>query len=84
MKTLVIHPNDRTTDMLKVVYADIPHTLINFNVSSSTINKLIKDHDRIIMLGHGSPDGLYGYNKFVINSRNVKFLREKDLVCVII
>lgn len=82
MKTLVIHPNDITTNMLRVVYADIPHTLINYDTSASGLNKSIKEHDRIIMLGHGSPYGLYGYNKFVIDMWNVQFLRDKELVCV--
>ena len=82
MKTLVIHPADASTDMLKGVYADTDWTIVNTEISRNSLNRLIREHDRIIMMGHGSADGLYGYDKFVINHQSVFHLRGKKLICV--
>lgn len=82
MKTLVIHPKDESTDFLKAIYADKNWTIINDNPSHSKLKTLIKEHDRIIMLGHGSQDGLYGFDRFVIDSTLVYLLREKECVCI--
>jgi len=82
MKTLVIHPKDSTTDMLKEVYRDKNFTVINSNVSHSYLKKQIKESDRVIMLGHGSGDGLIGFKRFVVNSTLVYLLREKECICV--
>jgi hypothetical protein len=89
MKTLVIHPKDITTDFLSVIYADKKDwTIVNdFNVSKKELKELIKSHDRIVMLGHGTEDGLiamtnsYDY-KSIINSTWVYLLREKQCVCI--
>lgn len=58
MKTLVIHPKDITTDFLSDIYSDKDWTVININVSKSFLKKQIKEHDRIVMLGHGTGEGL--------------------------
>ena len=44
-KVLVIHPEDVSTDRLQVVYSGKGY-------------EQIRSHDKIIMLGHGTPDGL--------------------------
>lgn len=82
MKTLVIHPKDPTTDFLKEIYKNKDWTIINHNPSKSELKKAIKDHDRVIMLGHGTGYGLLGFGRFVIDSRLVYLLREKDCVCI--
>jgi len=82
MKTLIIHPKDSTTDFLTEIYSDKDWTVINSNVSSKFLKEQIKLHDRIVMLGHGTEQGLIGFNKFVINSSLVYLLREKYCVCI--
>lgn len=82
MKTLVIHPKDTTTDFLSEIYSDKDWTVITTNISKSKLKTLIKEHDRIVMLGHGTEHGLIGYNRFIINSELVYLLREKDCVCI--
>jgi len=82
MKTLVIHPQDKTTDFLTYVYAGKGWDAITTNVSKSYLKSQIKSHDRIIMLGHGTEAGLYGFSRFIIDSSYVYLLREKDCVCV--
>lgn len=77
MKTLVIHPIDKTTEFLLEVYKEKGYTVITENVSCSFFKKQIKTHDRIICLGHGTESGLIGFNKFIINSSLVYLLRDK-------
>lgn len=89
MKTLVIHPADPTTDFLKPIYENnellIPDTIVNGNmqhISKSRLKKLIKEHDRIIMMGHGTPYGLLGYMNYLIDDEFVYLLREKQCIYI--
>ncbi len=67
-KTLVIHPDDHSTDFLKPIYSDITDaTVITGGISKEEIREMIKQHDRVIMLGHGSPNGLFSIGKFHSN-----------------
>jgi len=82
MKTLVIHPKDLTTDFLSEIYSDKDWKVINKNVSTKYLKQQIKNHDRIIMLGHGTEQGLIGFYRFVIDSKLVYLLREKFCICI--
>jgi hypothetical protein len=84
MKTLVIHPKDSTTDFLSAIYADKGWDVINTNVSKSYLCSQIKDHDRIILMGHGTDQGLIGYNHYVIDSRFVYLLRDPNKTYIFI
>lgn len=82
MKTLVIHPDDRSTDFLKEIYKGKDWTIINDHSacrSRKVLTNLIRKHDRIIMMGHGYPYGLFFT---AINSNMVYLLREKECVCI--
>ena len=85
-KTLVIHPNDRTTDMLKYVYKDHPeYTICRDNgITRNELKELIVGHDKIVMLGHGLPNGLIGSNRrtFLIDDGFASILKEKETVSV--
>lgn len=81
-KTLVIHPQDKTTDFLSYIYAGKGWDVITTNVSKSYLKSQIKSHDRIIMLGHGTEKGLYGFSRFIIDSSYVYLLREKECICI--
>jgi hypothetical protein len=83
MKTLVIHPKDYTTRFLKVIYEDHPEwTVIDERVSKSELKRQIKDHERIVMLGHGTAYGLIGWDGMAITSEYVYLLRDKVLFAV--
>jgi hypothetical protein len=86
MKTLVIHPEDSSTAFLTPIYKDIKDaTIITKNKNRQEILKYIAEHDRIIMLGHGSSSGLFGIqfkDTFVIDSQCVDALRGKDNVYI--
>jgi hypothetical protein len=82
MRTLVIHPADRSTDFLKEIYWGKDWKIINDRDacrSRKVITQLIKKHDRIIMMGHGYPGGLFFT---CINSQMVYLLRQKECVCI--
>ena len=87
MKTLVIHPIDPTTHFLEKIYEGKDWTILRpgksssvMHVSKKDIKEAIKDHDRIVMLGHGTQDGLLGSTtqewpvRFAIDSSLVKFV----------
>lgn len=83
LKTLVIHPADKTTDFLKVVYENQDWTIITDpKYSSSLMKQAILAHERIICLGHGNEHGLFGDGRFMISSEHVYLLRTKTLVSV--
>jgi len=85
-KTLVIHPHDETTHFLKPIYQDIPKkTIITGGLFMDEVNKLIYNHDQIIMLGHGSPRGLFGvgFNRsYVIGEDQVELLQDKECIFI--
>lgn len=79
MKTLVIHPKDTSTDFLAAIYSDKPDwAIINFDCSSAFLKQQIFNHERIIIMGHGTPMGLLGYGKFVITPEFVYLLKEPN------
>lgn len=76
---LVIHPQDPTTEFLSVIYSNINATVLRDTISNSRLRKLLKEADRVIMLGHGTEQGMGDLTKgrYIINSNVVNFLREK-------
>jgi hypothetical protein len=88
-KTLIIHPKDDSTTFLDIVYKNVPNqTLIQGGISKLEIMKLIESHDRVMMMGHGSPYGLFHvgqffhcgptYGGYIIDESMVSLLKEKD------
>ena len=94
-KTLVIHPDDPSTDFLTPIYDNIfQATVVTGGVSKDELKQMITYHDRVIMLGHGSPHGLFSVGMFrddpgvvypqrfnyayAIDSTMVEVLNQKD------
>lgn len=89
MKTLVIHPKDRSTDFLIPIYMNLGGfpdferpTVIRGGVDKDEVRELIKEHERVIMLGHGAPSGLfsvgeYGQSGMIIDHSMVEVLSNK-------
>jgi hypothetical protein len=92
MKTLIVHPEDRSTDFLKPIYENVSDaTIIHGGVSKAQIKQLITEHDRIMMMGHGSPSGLFScakfggdndYSAFIIDQTMVKELSSKECIFI--
>ena len=85
MKTLIIHPEDASTSFLDIVYASVEDkTIITGGVSKTDVIKLINEHDRVMMIPHGSPGGLFAVGKFpgsgayIIDQTIVPYLKNKD------
>ena len=84
-KVLVIHPEDRSTDFLKLIYEDKDYDVINScDVTDNQIRNAIKKHDKIIMMGHGIGSGLLNprYGGLIINDSHADLLREKETVSI--
>jgi len=88
-KVLVIHPNDSSTDFLKPIYANIPNaTVIRGGMTRADVDQEIIKHDRIIMLGHGSPGGLFSIGEFegsygfIISHGTADLLRDKECIFI--
>ena len=88
MKTLIIHPEDPTTTFLDPIYTDIPNqTRVQGNSSKEEVLDLIRAHDRVLMMGHGSPLGLlsmgkfaiqnFGWSSYIIDEKAVRLLKAK-------
>jgi hypothetical protein len=88
MTTLVIHPDDRSTDFLRPIYENLKNkTVITGSISRDGLRDLIKQHDQIIMLGHGSPRGLFSMTNnfgrgYIIGAAEVDVLRKKKLIAI--
>ena len=88
MTTLIIHPDDRSTDFLRPIYQNLKHkTVITGPITRDGLHALIKAHERIIGLGHGSPSGLFnmssnGFGSYVLGASEVEVLRGKELVSI--
>lgn len=86
MSTLVIHPQDRSTDFLTPIYNNIDDKIvIKGGISRFTLKRLIEQYDRIMMMGHGSPGGLFAVGNwkpdlshYVIDDDIAKLLRNKE------
>ncbi len=81
-RTLVIHPADPTTDFLGAAYNLLDYTVLRTDCSTNELKGLIKSHERIVMMGHGCEQGLFGHNKLFINSKLTYLLRQKTCIAV--
>lgn len=78
MKTLLIHAEDPTTDFLSTIYEGKDWTIIKKNIGKSKLKTLIKEHDMIVMMGHGTDKGLADADfNFLIDGQYVYLLRDK-------
>ena len=91
MKTLVIHPQDESTDFLKQIYEPIEDKLVvTGGKTEQELTTLIESHDRILMLGHGTPYGLLNWGQgkwkvnhpYLINRTHAPILKEKDCIFI--
>ena len=86
MKTLIIHPKDKSTQFLDIVYETIPNkTIVTGGITKDEVRKLIEEHDRVMMCGHGAPHGLFSVGQFldckggfIIDQSMVEVLSKKD------
>ena len=79
--TIVFHQTDTTTVMLDPIYAgkgfDVyKESAYSGTLSRDSIHELIKRHQRVVCLGHGTPRGLLSG---IIGEEEVPFLKDKKI-----
>lgn len=80
MKNLVIHPYDSTTIFLTPIYQSLSNlTIVSDCLSKKVLIEMIKSHDRIFVLGHGSSKGLFNPDtlEFLVDATFSKVLKDK-------
>jgi hypothetical protein len=95
MKILVIHPQDSSTDFLIPIYMNLKSfpdfddvTIIRGGMTKDEVNEQIKQHDRIMMMGHGAPSGLFSVGQFpnsrglIIDEDTVPLLQNKECIFI--
>ena len=84
MRTLIIHPDDRSTDFLCHIYENMDDADIITDpwLEEEELADLIPYYDRLIFLGHGSPFGLFGRHGYIVSDYHADLLRGKNLVCI--
>lgn len=86
---LVIHPIDRTTEVLKMLYAGLDARVVSNDCSNKEMDHLLKHtstRERVMLLGHGSDKGLFfrrddtknEFDKVIVGHRNNFMLRRHD------
>ena len=85
MNQLIIHPKDSSTDFLKIAYKTLKHkTVVSGIKTKEEVSDMMMAHKRIVMLGHGSPMGLFsidqfpGVNEMIIDKSMVDILKTKE------
>lgn len=91
MQKLIIHPEDKTTDFLCPIYNSIENKLvIRGGVTKKEVLKAVESHNRIMMMGHGSPLGLFAVGQFdkegmmsyIVDHTFIAALQKKDNVFI--
>lgn len=78
--TLVIHRNDPSTVMLKQIYEGKGWDVLQDDyIDKTELHELLKSHERLVLLGHGSPYGLMGGN---IGPDEATYLKGKKLFII--
>lgn len=89
-KVLVVHPYDETTKELEVIYegkdVDVLHRK---DLDSIDVRRMLQigNYDRIILLGHGSEDGLFNKkNNLYVFTRELyrDYIEHKDIEVIAI
>lgn len=84
---LVIHPKDRTTKMLSILYEGLGVRLVESYCSNKEIGHLLHHttpDERIMLLGHGCDKGLYfrkddkedGFDSIIVGHPQAYYLRK--------
>jgi hypothetical protein len=88
MKNLIIHPKDETTTFLDPIYKQAQNkTVLQKDITEDKVSELINKSDRVMMMGHGCPSGLFskgifgrGYGKrwLAVCKDEVELLKDKS------
>lgn len=83
--TLVIHCEDRSTDMLSQIYNGKGWDVLrDGNIDKDELHQLLESHSRIVCLGHGTGGGLINCQGggSTIGSEEAPYLKDKHLFVI--
>lgn len=83
--TLVVHCEDRSTDMLAQIYEGKGWDVLrDGNIDPNELHQLLESHDRIVCLGHGTGSGLINKqgSGSVIGADEAPYLKDKKLFVI--
>lgn len=83
--TLVIHCQDRSTEMLGQIYSGKNWDVLrDGNIDKDELHQLLQSHDRIVCLGHGTGSGLINVQGggATIGTAEAPFLKDKKLFVI--
>jgi hypothetical protein len=80
---LIVHPQDPSTRFLEIAYRGLDATVVSWYLPADKLRAVMAQSDRVMMLGHGGPHGLFWPCRFpsasyVIDSKLVGQLKERD------
>ena len=84
---LVIHPKDKTTDMLRALYNGLDARVLDQSCSNREVKDALNHascQERILLLGHGSDKGLFSrededsedFDRLIVNHSHTYYLRK--------
>lgn len=83
--TLIIHPKDPSTVFLNDVYSAIPKKLVvQEGKTKKEVYEMIDSHEQVLMMGHGSPSGLFAIGQFpetslyIVDNEMISILEKKQ------
>lgn len=96
MTAILSYTGDNDTFILNNIWANLDCKVITIgkdNVTRKDIDKAISEEtDTLILAGHGSPDGLYGYGyglgckdfdtDYAVDEDNKDLIKAKNLICI--
>jgi hypothetical protein len=81
---LIIHPKDPTTAFLTPIHKKLKHkTILTGGIEQDSLFNLMENENRMIIMGHGSGEGLFSVNRFpcetlyVIGEESADLLKAK-------
>ena len=85
---IVIHiDTQKDTSFLKKTYEGIDNLILLYNPTKEEVNKTLKEnpYEDVMMLGHGSPSGLFNHDfkskdYYIIGYDNVKLLKDRNCI----
>lgn len=82
---IVIHiDSQKDTAFLKICYEGLDNVKLLYNPSRADIDKTLRDNpnEDVMMLGHGSPTGLFGtdWRGWAIDASNAKLLKDRNCI----
>jgi len=82
-KTIIIHPYDPSTEFLSNIHKNKTEwTILRRYENPRVLKDKLKNYDRIICMGHGTPYGLLSYDGYIITPQFSDILKQKETILI--